>query len=614
MSLDLALRLGARGYAVFPLGEDKAPVLAGGHKRATREPDEILDLWAEAGGRAKGVGICPGACDPPLIVLDVDRKGAVDGLTALAAIDPDLSMALAIGDIEPTQRTPSGGIHLFFRSDGAEHRNSAGKLGPGLDTRGTHGYVKVYADDLPDPRDLPEAPAYILELGRKSTDKPRAENPPSVSLPSAIRAAKFYLRHEAPEATEGARNETAYRVAAQLKNIGLSDADALAMILEYWAPTKCHPPLDEEELAAVVANAYRYSQEGPREDRITATGKLLDKASKIEKSKTENKPRWRVYYGDEFAQRPPPRWLVKGLLQADSLVLLTGTYRSFKSFIALDIALSLASGRPVLGNPDWKPVEPQRVLYLCGEGSADLGVRYRAYTKARLTGSIDRCGFIDDVPQISDFTDPEFVALADAHDVIVIDTLARVTVGIDENSNADMGTVVATLDGLRKGRPADKPLTVIVVHHTGKNGQEPRGASALAAAADTILLSTRIDKHTAALTIHKQKAAATPDYPFELTASVVDLGEDLSSLVFSVTGEVLPPTPKPKGKKFDPSEQAIADVLKECHTKHPTEPVKILVERAAQLLSDDDLPSEELRSQVMGVARKLVRRGAPLRL
>lgn len=609
MSLDLALRLGAKGYAVFPLGGDKAPVLSGGHKRATREPDEILDLWAEAGGRAKGVGVCPGRCHPPLVVLDVDRKSNVDGLTSLTEVDPDLGTALAVGDIEPTQRTPSGGLHLFFKSDGAEHRNTAGALGPGLDTRGTHGYVKIYADDLPDPGCLPEAPAYVSKLGRKSDRAPTAERGLAPSSASAIKAAKFYLERQAPEAAEGTRNATAFQVAAQLRNVGLSEVDALALLLDLWNPTKCSPPLDEEELAAVVQNAYKYSQEGPREDRISAAGKLLDKAQSVA---SEKAPRWRVYYGDEFARRPPPRWLVKGLIQADSLALLTGTYRSFKSFIALDIALSLASGRPVLGNKDWQPVEPQKVLYLCGEGSADLGVRYRAYTKARLTGSIDRCGFIDDVPQIDDFTSPEFVALADAHDVIVIDTLARITVGIDENSNADIGRVVAVLDGLRKGR--ERPLTVIVVHHTGKNGQEPRGASALAAAADTILLATRIDKHTATLTVHKQKAAATPDNPFELAASIVDLGDDLSSLVFSVTGEHLPPPPKPKGKPVEGREKIIADVLKECYSKHPNEPSRAIVDRATQLLSDDDLPDDDLQREVMAVARKLSRRGAPLRL
>lgn len=611
MSLELALRLGAKGYAVFPLGSDKSPVLQGGHKSATYEPDEILDLWAEAGSRAKGVGICPGRCNPPLVVLDVDRKGGVDGLTALAEVDPDLGLALAIGDTEPTQRTPSGGLHLFFRSDGSEHRNTTGKLGPGLDTRGTHGYVKVYADDLPDPGGLPEAPAYISKLGRKSDRTPAAEKGPTPSHTAAIKAARFYLERQAPEATEGTRNATAFQVAAQLRNVGLSEVDALALLLDLWNPTKCSPPLDEEELATVVQNAYRYSQEGPREDRIAAAGKLLDKAQNAPRA-PEKAPRWRVYYGDEFARRPPPRWLVKGLIQADSLTLLTGTYRSFKSFIALDIALSLASGRPVLGNKDWQPAEPQKVLYLCGEGSADLGVRYRAYTKARMTGSVERCGFIDDVPHIDDFASPEFVALADAHDVIVIDTLARITVGIDENSNADMGRVVAVLDGLRKGR--ERPLTVVVVHHTGKNGQEPRGASALAAAADTILLATRIDKHTATLTIHKQKAAATPDNPFELAASIVDLGDDLSSLVFSVTGEHLPPPPKPKGKPVEGREKIIADVLKECYSKHPSEPAIAIVDRATQLLSDDDLPDSDLQREVMAVARKLSRRGAPLRL
>ena len=581
MSFERAVELASRGYAVFPIGAGKQPVLQGGHKRATYDIDSVIDMWAEAGDAAVGIGICPGACNPPLIALDVDVK-TVDGLETLRSIDAGLAAA------EPTQYTPSGGRHLLFRSDGEPHHNTAGALGKGLDTRGTHGYIKVYGD-LPDPASLPPAPEWLLRVGK------RRERTAQPAGRSATLAARAWIATSAPAAEEGRRNDTAFKVAARLRNLGLPQ-EAAVELMHTWSETKCQPPLDSDEIENVVGNAYRYSQEGPRADPIANVERLIERAKHT---------KWRVYYGDEFTDRPPPEWLIPGLIQADSLALITGAYRSYKTFVALDLALSLASGRPLLDNQAWMPARRCRVLYLCGEGAADASVRYRAFKIARGVGSVDQCGFIDDVPQIADIASPEFKSLADDHDVIVVDTLARVTVGVDENSNQEMGAVVATLDGLRKNRAT--PLTVIVVHHTGKHGSEPRGASALAAAADTILVTERIDRCTATLTIHKQKAAATPDDPFELRATVVEIEPGLSSLVFSVTGPHRPPPSPPSKAKFDKIEQAAADALRQACEEDPNDEPAHWEFRAAQLLTADIGLNEALAAEVVRRVAKKIR-------
>jgi RecA-family ATPase len=73
---------------------------------------------------------------------------------------------------------------------------------------------------------------------------------------------------------------------------------------------------------------------------------------------------------------------------------------------------------------------------------------------------------------------------------VVIDTLARNAVGIDENSARDMGRVVSYADRLRERLGA----AVLLVHHSRKNQEgRPvmRGSSALNGAADMV---AQVDK------------------------------------------------------------------------------------------------------------------------
>jgi hypothetical protein len=70
--------------------------------------------------------------------VDVDQARGNDGRASLAELEAEH------GKLPQTvsTRTPRGGLHLLFRwSPHDSLRNSAGKLGPGLDVRGDGGYV-----------------------------------------------------------------------------------------------------------------------------------------------------------------------------------------------------------------------------------------------------------------------------------------------------------------------------------------------------------------------------------------------------------------------------------------------------------------------------------------
>ena len=133
---EAALKLAARGMHVFPLiANGKTPATLHGYQDASHDAKRVAEMWKHRPDA--NIGIATGASG--LVVIDVDTKHAVDGWDSLtAAMDK-------FGELPgPTRMasTPSGGGHLYFRApEGVEIRNSAGKLGPGLDVRARGGYV-----------------------------------------------------------------------------------------------------------------------------------------------------------------------------------------------------------------------------------------------------------------------------------------------------------------------------------------------------------------------------------------------------------------------------------------------------------------------------------------
>lgn len=140
--LAAALAHAARGWHVFPLRPgDKRPAVRDWETRATTEPDRIGQCWSSA---PYGIGV---ACGPSgLLVLDLDvpKPGQVtrppaSGRATLAAL------CAAAGEPIPadtyTVTTGRGGIHFYYRQPDEQLRNTAGRLGPLVDTRGAGGYV-----------------------------------------------------------------------------------------------------------------------------------------------------------------------------------------------------------------------------------------------------------------------------------------------------------------------------------------------------------------------------------------------------------------------------------------------------------------------------------------
>jgi len=240
----------------------------------------------------------------------------------------------------------------------------------------------------------------------------------------------------------------------------------------------------------------------------------------------------RFLTASEMRDRQPPEPLIDEVLFRDSICALVGQPATFKSFLALGMALSIASGLAWQGGS----VHQGAVAYVCAEGAAGVSQRIRAWEVAHGVRAPDSCCFL---PEAASFLDDDAVkellrailALPSGPVFIVIDTAARSMVGGDENSSKDMGAFVAGMDKLRQATGA----TVMTLHHVNRSRGDIRGHSSLLGVLDTELKVERGTGATVTLKCEKQKDAEE-FAAIALHGRVIDLDDDSSSLVFESAG------------------------------------------------------------------------------
>ena len=212
----------------------------------------------------------------------------------------------------------------------------------------------------------------------------------------------------------------------------------------------------------------------------------------------------------DMAATPDMDWLVKQVLPRGGLGLLFAAPGSFKTFVAVDLAMALAYETGAWLGYATKP--DAHVLYLASEGAAGLYRRIVAWRrKHEQDGHSARFHVIREPMSFMHAPDMQrlaktITAHAEAHgrpDLIVVDTVSRVLPGADENLQKDMTVFVGACDRLRQQFGA----AVLGVHHTNKAG-EMRGSSVLNGAADSVFRVERADGElNGVLVCEKQKDA-----------------------------------------------------------------------------------------------------------
>lgn len=274
-SYEAAVEVTDKGFHIFPIirGAKAPPVQKGKFKDyATRDTKILSNWWIDpvtGKDRDYNIGISTDlfADKEALIVVDIDVKGDKNGMETWKKLE-------AQGFHFPqtfTQKTPSGGYHLFYRTTEAV-RQGAEVLGDGMDIRSRGGYVvgpgsKLNGLDQPylalkQTQNLPTvaAPSWMEERLKIIPTTTPNENDKKDTEGLFVEGIKSYLKR-APEATQGNRDDTAYKVACQLKNLGADQIQCFDFMTP-WNDEKCHPPLEDGELRRQIECAFSYSRSG----------------------------------------------------------------------------------------------------------------------------------------------------------------------------------------------------------------------------------------------------------------------------------------------------------------------------------------------------------------
>ena len=279
-----------------------------------------------------------------------------------------------------------------------------------------------------------------------------------------------------------------------------------------------------------------------------------------------------------------PEWLIEDFLSQGSYAILFGAAGSFKTFIALDMALTIATGG--LGSDlRWPYVSSMGpVLFVVSEGRFNFVNRIRAWEQKHNHGERVQ-GFVlgDPVPLASEELQPFINGACCAsptgeYKLVVLDTVGRSMAGMNENSQQDASAFTSMVERIQR----ELNTTVLALHHTGHNvTNRARGSSVFGADADTIIRADRQGKdYLVSLTMTKQKDAPEWEKKKFIKLSGVSLDLETKSLVAVKPGE----DECPKGDKFHPTDgeketamndlnEVVTSLLKSDKSKKWSQPV-----------------------------------------
>ncbi len=230
----------------------------------------------------------------------------------------------------------------------------------------------------------------------------------------------------------------------------------------------------------------------------------------------------------ELYAKPDPEFLIEKILVVGTTALFTAKEESYKSFLATDMALCVATGKPWHG---FRVLRQGTVVYIAAEGASGLKRRVQAWQQYHDKEiKKERFLVLDEPLQIAKAEDraalvAEVAALKPS--LIILDTLRRCSVGLDENSAQDMGLFTDALGDLA----AKTGACLLAIHHNNKTG-EYSGSTALAGNVDTRLTCKRHTDDLVTLVIEKQKDFEKHG-PISFEREVVEIHDtEASSLVF----------------------------------------------------------------------------------
>ena len=240
-----------------------------------------------------------------------------------------------------------------------------------------------------------------------------------------------------------------------------------------------------------------------------------------------------------------PQYLIDGLIEEQSMSQMFGDPGSGKSFMAIDAACSIGSGKDFHG----RPVARGFVVYVAGEARKGAIRRMNAWAIAHSVQLADISLYVSRTAvgirndhQLDELKQ-EIHAIADEFGepaLIILDTLARNFGDGDENIAADMSGFIAKVDGLND----EFNCASLIIHHSGHGDKDRgRGSSSLKGALDSEYRISKTEDRIR-MTCTKMKDEEEPD-PLLFYLIPVDMGKDengksISSAILEFRGAGVP--------------------------------------------------------------------------
>lgn len=467
-----ALEYAAMGWRVFPVHfRTKRPATQHGLLEATTDSGKIREWFA--GHPEMNVGIATGEVEGRaglyLAVVDLDcHSDDANGYEALS------SYARSVGaKLEDTCAavSGSGGYHLFYLTD--RPLKSGSNSETGVDVKCLGGYVvaspsvhengrRYEWETGPDAMDPQPMPDLIYSFLERYGPKTKASDPDGP-------------RYEAPELIcEGGRNNELAKICGQMWSRDMAP-DMVRGALHEVNRTRCVPPLPEDEVDRIWESiTSKPSGRSPEwKAREAARAHAVPRAQAIGNTDDGGQVH-RVSAGvpaivrfQDLCDDLPPRApvLIDGVLRAGHKLMVAAQSKAGKTWMLLELAVSVASGEPWLGHEIKKPGS---VLYVNLE--IDEPSCYDRIMQICRAMGVDPHAMADlDVWPLRGagmMMAPILARLRESgkgYSLIIVDPIYKVNDG-DENSAADMARFCSMLDELATSTGA----AVAFAHHFAK--------------------------------------------------------------------------------------------------------------------------------------------------
>jgi len=505
--------------------KDKTPTVTGWSEWAEKTKRRKITDYAKS-NRATNWGVHTGHSG--IVIIDVDVKHGKDGRIALLALCTERGQKL---DPTLTVKTPSGGIHYYYKLPGGKHvTGGVNKLGEGVDVQAGGKYALMYGsrietgktfdgkeqtggtyEVISEADDIKPIPIWLLqELQSPNGDKPqeilgKKPTPKIEGIDSEenIEKATLWLTDEAPPCVEGSERGGEYllQIFYKLRDMGISKDTADVLTCDHYNE-RCEPPwytaddgVDKIHWYAKLKNAYNYAQ-NENIGAETHEARLLEAKDEFKDYDKQNPPPPLEYERSiplhDFVGDPPKReWLIPNWLPLNEISSLYGAGGAGKSLLALQMAMSVSTGNPFLGLAI--PNKIPSLVVFCEDSKDELHRRITAVRAAPEYTFVEaqehmplrlwpRVGKTNDIARTSNsgndivdgpfkkILEKELSLMPEGNKLLILDTLSDVYMG-DENVREKVNKFVKTHLG---GLVIKHSLTVLILAHPSRTGQNTK--------------------------------------------------------------------------------------------------------------------------------------------